>query len=294
MSYRQKLSAVFITVLLIALNISCVLFAAGESSMSADNIQYNVNTKKIVASGNVIIKRMGSTLWGDKGEGNTENSEFFISGNVKGSFPAENTELKADRVKWFRSENKKSDGLAEAIGNVRLTRGDKERLNAGYVSWEMSSSSYIARGNVDAVIEGQILIAEEAGRSGSRFWAKKVKRYENIKSKVGITADVIEGKMAGSEVMEAIATGKVSIDYVDKERLKTIVTGTKAVYSKTLGTVVLSGEARAVRDDGKTVAADTIVLHEKTKNIEAIGNSRITFFIDDKKEKGTPKPKVGE
>ena len=254
-----------------------------EGTMSADTIQYNVNTKKISAVGNVIIKREGAILWGDKGEGSTETSEFTLQGNVKGTFPAEKTELTADKVKWTGSKSAENDGIAEAFGKVHLTRGTNEKIDADYVLWELGTKNYTARGNVDAKTENNILIANEAGQTKDKFWGKKVKRYEDIRQKLVVSADSVNGTTVNEEISELVAVGKVVMDFVDKEGLKSMVTGDKGVYSKTKATFVMSGNAKAVRSDGKTVSADSIIMHEDTNDIEAIGNSKITFITNDKK-----------
>ena len=254
-----------------------------EGTMSADTIQYNVNTKKISAVGNVIIKREGAILWGDKGEGSTETSEFTLQGNVKGTFPAEKTELTADKVKWTGSKSAENDGIAEAFGKVHLTRGTNEKIDADYVLWELGTKNYTARGNVDAKTENNILIANEAGQTKNKFWGKKVKRYEDIKQKLVVSADSVNGTTVNEEISELVAVGNVIMDFVDKEGLKSRVTGEKGVYSKTKATFVMSGNAKAVRSDGKTVSADSIIMHEDTNDIEAIGNSRITFITNEKK-----------
>ena len=254
-----------------------------EGTMSADTINYNVNTKKISAVGNVIIKREGAILWGDKGEGNMETSEFMLQGNVKGTFPAEKTDLTADSVKWKGSKNSENDGIAEAVGKVHLTRGANEKIDADYVLWELGTKNYTAKGNVDAKTENNILIADEAGQSKDKFWGKKVKRYEDIKQKLVVSADTVNGTTVNEEINELVAVGNVAMDFVDKEGLKSKVTGEKGIYSKTKATFVMSGNAKAVRSDGKTVSADSIIMHEDTNNIEAIGNSKITFITDEKK-----------
>ena len=254
-----------------------------EGTMSADTIQYNVNTKKISAVGNVIIKREGAILWGDKGEGSTETSEFTLQGNVKGTFPAEKTELTADKVKWTGSKSAENDGIAEAYGKVHLTRGTNEKIDADYVLWELGTKNYTARGNVDAKTENNILIANEAGQTKNKFWGKKVKRYEDIKQKLVVSADSVNGTTVNEEISELVAVGNVIMDFVDKEGLKSRVTGEKGVYSKTKATFVMSGNAKAVRSDGKTVSADSIIMHEDTNDIEAIGNSKITFITNEKK-----------
>lgn len=254
-----------------------------EGTMSADTIQYNVNTKKISAVGNVIIKREGAILWGDKGEGSTETFEFTLQGNVKGTFPAEKTELTADKVKWTGSKSAENDGIAEAFGKVHLTRGTNEKIDADYVLWELGTKNYTARGNVDAKTENNILIANEAGQTKNKFWGKKVKRYEDIKQKLVVSADSVNGTTVNEEISELVAVGNVIMDFVDKEGLKSRVTGEKGVYSKTKATFVMSGNAKAVRSDGKTVSADSIIMHEDTNDIEAIGNSKITFITNEKK-----------
>ena len=84
------------------------------------------------------------------------------------------------------------------------------------------------------------------------------------------------------------------MDFVDKEGLKSKVTGEKGVYSKSKATFVISGNAKAVRSDGKTVLADSIIVHEDSNDIEAIGNSKITFITNEKKDNKEEKPKSGE
>lgn len=271
------------------------LYAAPvEGTMSADTIQYNVNTKKISAVGNVIIKRGGATLFGDKGEGSMEASEFTLQGNVKGNFSAEQTDLTADKVKWTSLRNSNNDGVTEASGKVHLTRGMNEKIDADYVLWEFGTKNYTARGNVNAKTENNILIADEAERGKDKFHAKKVKKYEDIKQKIVVSAESVEGTTVKEEISELVAVGNVVMDFVNKEGLKSKVTGEKGVYSKTKATFVISGNAKAVRSDGKTVSADSLIVHEDTNNMEAVGNSKITFVTNEKKDKKEAKPKGGE
>lgn len=253
-----------------------------EGTMSADTINYNLNTKKVSATGNVVIKRDGAMLRGDNGEGSMETSEFSIQGNVKGTFTADNTDMTADKVKWTGMKSTKNDGIVEAFGKVHLTRGKNEKIDADYVIFELGTKNYTARGNVEAKTENNILIANEAGQSKDKFWGKKVKRYENIKQKLVVSADFVNGITVNEEINELAATGNVTMDFVDSEGLKSRVTGDKGVYSKSKGTFVISGNAKAVRSDGKTVSADSIIVHEKTNDVEAIGNSKITFITKEK------------
>ncbi len=282
MRYKPIIFSVLISMLLLAAPVT--LKAAEKATMAADNISYNINTKKAKASGNVVITKEGATLWGDAADGNIETSEFNLRGNVKGKFPQKKAELAADSLKWKKASNDKN-GIVEAFVNVRLTRGTADRLSAQYVRWESDTENYQARGRVDGATADKLVKAEEIGRLNGKFWGRKVTRYEDKIRKISFAADVVDGELRGDLIKEVIASGSVVIEYIDKAGLKTVVKGNKAVYSKDRGTVVISGNASAVRSDGKVVTADSLVLYEETKNIEAIGRSKLTFDMPSNKDK---------
>lgn len=260
------------------------------TTLSANDIKYNVNTGDARATGNVVIKREGSTLWGDEAEGNTNDEIMTLRGNVRGEFPAQDATLKSESATWTGDKSKRTDGLVEAFGSVRLTRGAEDYLNADYVRWEPGTENYSARGSVDGLMEKKILKADEARRRGNKFWATGVRRYEDLVEKFAISARTVEGTLAkdpqtGQDALsDLIADRNVVLDYVDREGLKTRVTGDKAVYSKARGTIVVSGNTKAVRSDGKTVTADTMVVHEDTRVIEAKGNSQIIFVVEEEEQ----------
>ncbi|MDO5563133.1 MAG: LptA/OstA family protein [Synergistaceae bacterium] len=272
---------VFIFISFILLFQAAAVAGAVQSSLTADNITYDVNTKKTTAKGNVVIKREGAVLCGSEADGNLETSEFNLRGSVSGDFPEQKAKLTSNSVKWTKLAKAK-EGVVEAFGNVHITRQPADKLDAEYVRWETGTSNYMARDKVDGVIENKLLRAAEAGRTDKTFWGRKVIRYEDRVQKTGLAADVVDGTLENNLIQDAVATGSVKMDYIDKEGLLTVVTAERAVYSKKLGTVVLTGRPYAVRSDGKTISANKMVLHENTKNIEAIGNSKITFVTVDK------------
>ncbi|MEG1824098.1 MAG: hypothetical protein RR501_04895 [Cloacibacillus sp.] len=296
MTIRKKHAAALLLAAICALTASAVFAAVQpvpgktQSTLSADDIQYNVNTNEAHAKGNVIVKREGSTLTGAEAHGNTEKEIMTISGGVSGDFPEKGVKLVADSATWTGDKTKKTDGTVEAFGKVLLTRAPKDRLNADYVLWQLGTEDYKARGSVDGVFENRALKAAEATRTGNKFWARDVKRYEDMIQKFVLSAKTLDGVLVkdektGQETLQEMTADKnVVFDYVDKEGLKTRVTGDKALYSKARGTIVVSGNSKAVRSDGKVVTADTMVMHEDTRNIEAKGNSKITFIVDDKKK----------
>ena len=281
---KNAFSVKILPLSLLFLIIFAVSLYASQGTLSADNLKYDLNTKQVTAVGSVIIKRDGATIWGDTAKGNVESSEFRVIGRVKGLFPKEKAELFSDSLSWKKAP-KSEEGIVEASGKVVMTRGTTDKLNADFVKWTVDTENYTARGSVNGVIDSRSIKASEAGRLGNKFWGVNVIRYEDKKQKVGIAAKRVDGEMKAREVSELTAENDVVIDYIDKDGFKTIVTGKKAVYSKSRGTVVISGGAKALRSDGKLVTSDNLVLYEDTKNIEAIGNSRITFDLPDKKKK---------
>lgn len=257
-------------------------------TMTAETINYNMNTKTMTAVGNVVLKRAGSVLYGDYGEGTMENPVFELRGNVRGTFTEYQATLKsAQSIKWTESHLQDRDGTIEAFGGVAATRENGDYLNADYVKWELGAEEYKAEGAVDMLLEQHMLKAAAAERKGDTFWARRVTQYKDLKQNVSLAAQRVDGRIASTgEISEVVANGNVRIDYVDAEGLSNRLTGPKAIYSKARGTVVVSGGAKAVRSDGKTVTADTMVLHEETKNIEAMGNSSISFLMEEKKTEG--------
>lgn len=287
----KKIICLLAVLLFISQITSNALAEAG--SLNADNISYNVNTKIVQAKGNVVVKRNSATMWGDSAEGNTETSDFSLRGNVKGDFPENKAKMSSDSVKWSKSLNKGND-IVEAFGSVYLTQEPKDKLRADYIRWETETSNYLARGRVDGILGNKIIKAAEAGRSEMKFWGKKVARYEDIDQKIGFSSEKLDGTIKNDEIQTAIAVGSVSIDFVDNDGLKSVITGEKAIYSKSDATLIVIGKAHMVRSDGKTADADKFVLHEDTKNIEAIGNSRMIFNTSEKNKEDSNKKKKSD
>ena len=297
---KQVCAAAAVAVFCIAAVCGGAFAVEVRNSLSADDIRYDTNTGDAFAKGNVVIIKGRSVIKGDEADGNTEKEILRVRGNVDGKFPEEGITLKADRASWIGASSKKSEGFFEAQGSVKLTRAPKDRLSAEYVRWEMGTTNYWAKGNVDGLLDNRIIDSDEFTRINDKFWARGVRRYEDKKEKFSLAAKTVEGRIGkdpktGEDVMtEMTADKSVVFHYVDNEGKKTKITGNKAVYSKARGTVVVSGNTKAVRSDGKTVTADTMVMHEDTRLVEAKGNSRIVFFTEEKEKKPEPEAEKKE
>lgn len=287
---RTFLSFLLRSIIVLLLIFVPYLACSETGSLSADSIKYNVHTKLMEANGNVVIKKSGAILRGDTAFGVSDSSEMTLKGNVSVNFPKNGVTVTAFTLTWKPDRTKKSRGMAEASGNVHIRSTNGGRLYAETVTWQLGTENYSAAGGVNGSFDGHIIQAERVTRHGKTFSSVKVKRYENVKQKVGIASAKIDGEISGREVIEFTAEGPVRIDYIDKEGLKTVITAQKGIYSKARGTFVLSGGTKSIRSDGKSITADTLVLHEDTKNIEAIGNSKITFvFVAPPDKKGGEK-----
>lgn len=280
---KFKIKLIILAALICVPALCPALYAEQRGSLSAYTINYNSNTGEVEASGNVVLTRGKSTVRGESGGGTISSGVFEIRGGVTGVFPEYDADLKtADSLKWTEGRARTSSGTIEVIGKVHITRGINGFLRANYVRWELDTENYWVRGNVNIRDEGRILRAAEAKRTGDTFYGVKVTRYEDSAQRIGMAADRIDGKIKGGEVQESVAEGNVVMDQIDEEGLKTVVTGDRAVYTKELNTVVVSGNAKAVRSDGNTVNAEKLILHVDTNKIEAVGSARVSFTADDK------------
>lgn len=286
-NFRKYCALVAICVICASMPVAAAEKVKKQNTVSADDIRYNINTGEARAVGNVKMTRDGAVLTGDEAEGNMNKQTLTVRGNVKGNFPKEKITLSSNSATWTGDKTKKTDGTVEAMGSVVLTHGENDKLTAGWVQWEPGTNNYSARGNVDSIIENKILQADVATRKGNKFWAREVRRYEDIVQRFALSAKSVEGSFAtdgktGKEILHEMTADKnVVMDYKDNEGLTTRVTGDKAVYSKDRGTIVVSGNTQATRSDGKTVTADTMVVHDDTRVIEAKGNSKIVFTMEE-------------
>lgn len=301
MAYKIRFIAAAALLLLSFAAVPAISADDQQGTLEADNIDYNVNTKKAHAVGNVVIKHKGATMYGSTADGFIEKQDFTVQGAVRGLFPEQKATLKADKVKWNNSNTEKkngSNGLVEAFGKVYITHEPADRLNSDYARWQTETNNYYARGSVDGVYGPHALKSSEAGRENDRFWAVNVKRYEDRERRIVMSAARVDGTLVQNAVKTVTAVGNVIIDYIDKDGLKTHLTGGKAVYvagdAPQQGVITVTEDARAVRSDGKRVAADKLVMHEVTKNIEAVGHSKIMFITTEKKTAAEKTGKTGK
>ena len=265
--------------IIIVLCFAPAAFAEVESTLEADELNFNVKTKEASALGNVVYTHGEDVIRGDKAEGNIDKKITVYGNPVKADARSQTTKLDAKRVAWTADATKKTSGFYEAFENVHIKRDNGDFLNAAYVKADTENNVYDAKGNVEALYEGKYIKAAEAHRNGATFNGKNVAKLEDRVKKYAISAARVEGKInAKDEITDATADQNVVFDHTDKQGLRSRLYGDHAVYSKAKGTLVVTGNAHGLRSDGKKISADMLVYHETTEQVDAIGKTKITFI----------------
>lgn len=272
----ERMARNFFVLIFVLLLFPCVPkgFAA-EVSLKADSMQYDPATQLIRAEGNVHFTREDGELFGDRGYGNTDGTDFVLEGSVHGSFRTENATISCKYMKLTTDTSAQRRRRVLASGDVALTRGS-DKLNSRTLSWEIGSENYRAEGRVLGHFASHSIDADLVARDGDQFWGKGVRRYEDRSRKLTLTADNLRGLIKKDKVTELEAFGGLVMNMPDKDGNMIRITGDKGIFSEERGTIVVSGNAMAVQE-GRSVHAESLVMHLDTRRIEALGKPSLTF-----------------
>ncbi len=276
---KKLLTAAFIILLTIS---SASALAAETGSIEADKLSYNVKTKHAAASGNVIFTRGRDTLKGGRAEGNIDR-QITVTGNVRGNFASRRATLSAAKVIWTEERDGKKTDCITAQGNVILRQGKDNYLKAPFVKVNADRKKYEASGGMEALYNNKYIKAEKITRDGENFKGTSVSKLEDREKKYSIAAREITGTIhKDEEISTAVAEGSVSVNNTDKNGIKSRINGDKAIYNKTEGTLIITGNVNGIREDGKTIKADKITYNINDRQLEATGRARITFINENK------------
>ena len=273
--------------LLWGLMVGCLLWGApgawaapsapSEVRLTADQLRFDPATERIEAAGNVRLLKDGADLRAANGQGSLQGKAFLLQGKVQGVFPRERLSVRSDEL-LLTSEGGRQ--ILEATGNVQLDR-DKDRVTAAFLRWSVGGKTYLARRGVRALFSAYRLEAEEVGRDGETLWAKEVRRYEDPREGLVLSASAVKGRLEGDQVGEMEVSGPLEGTFRGAKGESVRVTGDRGIFSRDRGTVVVSGNARAVQSD-RIVTAESLVLHLDTRRLEALGNPQLVFTLPQK------------
>ena len=291
-----------ITAALLAGLLSCTIPAAfalepTQTQLTADVMDYDIESGEFSASGNVVIVRGTLTLKADRGGANSNTQKAHVDGNVHafGEHEGEPLDAKCDLLE--------SDFSAPE-GDYKMT------------------------GNVDAMFGTRILRSRTAWLKGRDFGAENVTHFEDKSQNMVLACDVLDGNYDDVGVLAADASGTVhavqrdeekdsdlwcdklvydrgadTITATGKTRMHVIqksgsvrdtdITADKMVYAMSSGVVTATGNTKALQD-GRRISAKTVVYDTATGKIEARGTPRITVDLSKTENKGKPAPAAGK
>lgn len=253
-----------------------------KASLSANRMRFDSKTGDFIAAGNVVIRADGLTVVSPRGTGNTLRREVLFDEGVtaSGDWQGDRIDLRAGSMELFFGEPpscKVAKGVRGGMGEIAL---DADRL------------TLIGRGGLSDAGEGD-------GRT--KVWMTNVRRVEDRAMGIAFGADSVEGVLREGILVSMTAKSKVWIEGRPNRSGDAVsLRGDRAVYSEERGSVVLSGNVRAVQK-GRTLTSDSLVYFPDQNRVEALGGmvsrsgtasaDRATITIDLSKEpKRTPTP----
>lgn len=234
-----------------------------EAQLSANRMRFDSKTGDFLATGDVRIRSGGLVVTAPRGTGNVKRKEVHFS-----------------------------EGIA-ASGDWQ---GDWVDLNAGSISLYFAQTpTYTVENGVSGDIGKISIDADKLYMKGTDISALNVRRLEDHDAGIAFGAEDVRGTLVDGVLTSLTAKAKVWLrgrpndggDMVD-------IRGDTAVYSVERGSVVLSGNVRAVQK-GRTLTSQSIVYFPANNRVEALGGvvrsgqtvsaDRATITIDLRQER---------
>lgn len=244
-SLRNKKTRIFILLAVLMSFFSSSAFAV-EMSLTSDQLEYNPDQEKVFARGNVHFIREDFNVYASNCEGTVDGSQILFWDDLRG------------------------EGVLE---------GEKVSFKADFLEVSFKDSPYYAlRGKVDAVVGSRLVKAEILELSGDVFNASAVERFTDKVSRISLSGQELHGRMEGADIEELDVRGEVRITLEEEDGNQTIVMGDRALYSRARGSLVVSGNARAIQRERK-ITAESLVIFPESSRIEAKGKPQIIFRL---------------
>ena len=250
-----------------------------KASLSANRMRFDSGTGDFLATGNVVIRVDGLTVVSPRGTGNVERREVLFDEGVTAS-----GDWQGDRV------DLRTGSLELSFGEPPSCRLDKGvRGGVGTLVLDADRMTLIGRGGL-AGAEGQ--------DRQTKLWLVNVRRLEDRSKGIAFGAGSVEGLLQEGVLVSMTARSQVWIEGRPNSAGDAVsLRGDRAIYSEDRGSVVLSGNVRAVQK-GRTLTSDSLVYFPDQNRVEAIGGvtsqsdvasaDRATITIDLSREPKRP------
>ncbi|HRX26873.1 MAG TPA: hypothetical protein P5219_08670 [Aminivibrio sp.] len=233
----------FVFFVLLALLAVSPLFAE-DLELTSDKMRYESETGDFWADGNVKVTRGTIMATSKTADGNMNRQIFTMKGGVHvfGSWQKEKVDMKGQTLSGVFTEPQEYifDGGVKGFWGSRQVDADKLRMKGDY------------------------------------FWGTKLRRYADTKEGYVLVCDALEGKLENGEISEFTAAGNVYFLSSPKKGDPTEIRGSKAVYSKARGTLVVSGGVTALQA-ARSLKSETLIFFPDRNRVEASGKPRLIF-----------------
>jgi lipopolysaccharide assembly outer membrane protein LptD (OstA) len=215
-----------------------------EAQLSADRMRFDAQSGDFLATGNVTIQADGLTVYAPRGAGNVKDKEIrFAEGIVaSGDWQGQWIDLAAGSIALFFAQ----------------------------------TPTYIAEGTVKGDIGKISVDVDKFYMKGTAISALNVRRLEDREEDIAFGADSVRGTLLEGVLTSFTAERNVWLrgrpnsagDAVD-------IRADTAVYSVERGSVVLSGNVRAVQR-GRVLTSQSLVYFPGDNRVDAIGGVDLT------------------
>lgn len=208
---------------------------AGEkASLDGDEIEYDMKTGVVIATGNVLMTKGDAKVSGARAEYNSRTQEGIITGNV--IFVKENMRVTAAKVTTSGKDQ------LTASGNVVATKDDM-RVSADTVS-ALDKNHFVAKGSVSGSQADKSFNGAEAEYFADREYVIMASGGTITSLDGTFTADQLEGYMKDAHYI-----GNGNVHVVSPKNNLEAGGNTVDYYGADSGKAVLTGNAWAVQDN---------------------------------------------
>jgi lipopolysaccharide export system protein LptA len=227
-------------------------------------MRFDSQSGDFLASGNVTIQADGLTVYAPRGTGNVQSKEIRFAEGIaaSGYWQGEWIDLTANAIELFFAQ----------------------------------TPTYIAEGAVKGDMGKISVDADKFYMKGTDISALNVRRLEDREADIAFGADSVQGTLLEGVLTSLTAKGNVWLRGRPNAVNETVdIRGDTAVYSVERGSVVLSGNVKAVQK-GRTLTSQSLVYFPSDNRIDAIGGvdlegkggpspARITIDLNQEKQR---------
>ena len=231
---------------------------AQDLQLTSEKMRYDSETGAFAAEENVKVIRGTLTATSNNADGNMNEKKFRMIGSVHvfGTWAEEKVDMKGEV-------------LAGEFGDPQ---------------------GYSFEGNVKGSWGPRTVDADRIGMKGDNFFGSNVRRYEDSREGYLLRCNSLEGTLSKGEVEDFTAVGSVYFLSAPAKGEPTEIRGQRAVYSKSRGSLVISGNV-TVLQAARSMKSETIVYYPKLNRVEASGRPQLIFKMEEDKKTEEDKPK---